>query len=243
MRTLEKLHPLPCFLYFFAVIGMTIFSRDPVILAESLLGAVLTAALAGRLRGAAWLLLTSVLAAITNPLFSHRGATPLFFVGDTAFTLEAILYGAAFGVMLAAAVLWGASAVRFMTSDKYIWLFGSVFPGTGPKLRDTLCAAFYKPHRGVRRSPPRKLRQRLSRSFLRRAQLFLRGSHVRRGFDGVPRLRNRQARVLFKLSLCEPRYFPAYHCCCLWNNMCCSDSGRRGRILFLSRSVRAEIPL
>ena len=131
MRTLEKLHPLPCFLYFFAVIGMTIFSRDPVILAESLLGAVLTAALAGRLRGAAWLLLTSVLAAITNPLFSHRGATPLFFVGDTAFTLEAILYGAAFGVMLAAAVLWGASAVRFMTSDKYIWLFGSVFPAAG----------------------------------------------------------------------------------------------------------------
>ncbi|MDE7193919.1 MAG: energy-coupling factor transporter transmembrane protein EcfT [Oscillospiraceae bacterium] len=131
MRTLEKLHPLPCFLYFIAVIGMTIFSRDPVILVESLFGAVLTAALSGRLRGAAWLILTAALAAVTNPLFSHKGATPLFFVGDTAFTLEALLYGAAFGVMLAAAVLWGASAVRFMTSDKYIWIFGSVFPAAG----------------------------------------------------------------------------------------------------------------
>lgn len=131
MRTLEKLHPLPCFLYFLAVIGMTIFSRNPVILAESLLGAALTAALSERLRGAAWLLFAAALAVITNPLFSHNGATPLFFVGNTAFTLEALLYGAAFGAMLAASVLWGAAAVRFMTSDKYIWLFGSIFPSAG----------------------------------------------------------------------------------------------------------------
>lgn len=142
MRTLEKLHPIPCFLYFLSVIGMTIFSRDPVILAESLLGAALTAALSERLRGTAWLILAAALAAVTNPLFSHNGATPLFFMGDTAFTLEALLYGAAFGAMLAAAVLWGASAVRFMTSDKYIWLFGSIFPAAGLVLS---CAVRFVP--------------------------------------------------------------------------------------------------
>ncbi len=142
MRTLEKLHPIPCFLYFLAVIGMTIFSRDPIILSESLAGAVLTAALSGRLRGTPWLLLTAALAAVTNPLFSHRGATPLFFVGDTAFTLEAILYGAAFGVMLTAVVLWGAAAARFMTSDKYIWIFGSILPSAGLVLS---CAVRFVP--------------------------------------------------------------------------------------------------
>lgn len=131
MRTLEKLHPIPCFLYFLSVIGITIFSRNPVILAESLLGAALTAALSGRLRGVSWLIATAALAAIINPVFSHNGATPLFFAGDIAFTLEALLYGAAFGVMLAASVLWGAAAVRFMTSDKYIWLLGRIFPSAG----------------------------------------------------------------------------------------------------------------
>lgn len=131
MRTLEKLHPVPCFLYFLSVMAMTIFSRNPVILAESLAGAALTAALSGRLRGAPWLLLTAAMAALANPVFAHNGATPLFFVGDTAFTLEALLYGAAFGAVLAAAVLWGAAAVRFMTSDKYIWLLGRIFPAAG----------------------------------------------------------------------------------------------------------------
>ena len=131
MRTLEKLHPLPCFLFFLSVIGITVFSRNPVILAESLLGASVSAALSGRIRGGGWLLLTAVLAAVSNPLFSHNGATPVFFIGDAAFTLEALLYGAAFGIMLAASVLWGAVSVRFMTSDKYIWLLGRIFPSAG----------------------------------------------------------------------------------------------------------------
>ncbi len=131
MRMLEKIHPIPCFLYFLSVVGVTIFSRNPIILAESLLGAALTAALSERLHGVSWLIVTALLAAITNPVFSHNGATPLFFAGDTAFTLEALLYGAAFGVMLAASVMWGASAVRFMTSDKYIWLLGRFFPAAG----------------------------------------------------------------------------------------------------------------
>ena len=61
------------------------------------------------MRGAPWLIATAALAAITNPVFAHNGATPLFFVGDIAFTLEALLYGAAFGAMLAASVMWGAA--------------------------------------------------------------------------------------------------------------------------------------
>ncbi len=131
MRAFEKMHPVPCFLYFLAVIGFTIFSRDPVILAESLLGAVTAAVLSEKSGALPFLAVTAAAVTLTNPLFSHNGVTVLFFVGDLAVTLEALVYGLAFSVMLCAAVLWGAVSVRFLTSDKYIWLFGRLLPSAG----------------------------------------------------------------------------------------------------------------
>lgn len=128
---LERSHPICAFLYLVSVMGITVFTRNPVLLLQSLVGAVMLAALCGKLRKAGWLLLMAAAAALSNPLFSRSGVTILFFVGDAAFTLEALLYGAAFGVMLAAAVLWGSCASVFMTSDKYIWLFGRILPSAG----------------------------------------------------------------------------------------------------------------
>lgn len=131
MRAFEKMHPVPCFLYFLAVIGFTIFSRDPVILAESLIGAVTAAVLSEKSGALPFLAVTAAAVTLTNPLFSHNGVTVLFFVGDLAVTLEALVYGLAFSVMLCAAVLWGAVSARFLTSDKYIWLFGRLLPSAG----------------------------------------------------------------------------------------------------------------
>lgn len=131
MRAFEKMHPVPCFLYFLAVIGFTIFSRDPVILAESLIGAVTAAVLSKKSEALPFLGLTAAAVTLTNPLFSHNGVTVLFFVGDLAVTLEALVYGLAFSVMLCASVLWGAVSTQFLTSDKYIWLFGRLLPSAG----------------------------------------------------------------------------------------------------------------
>ena len=131
MRYLENSHPIVCFLYLVAVVGISVFTRDPVMTALSLLGGVLCAGLAERLRGMLWLPVTAAGAALVNPIFAHGGATVLFFVGDTAFTAEALAYGAVFGGMLAAAILWSAAGTRFMTSDKFIMLFGRVAPSAG----------------------------------------------------------------------------------------------------------------
>ncbi|MDE7361862.1 MAG: energy-coupling factor transporter transmembrane protein EcfT [Oscillospiraceae bacterium] len=131
MRAFEKMHPMPCFLYFLTIIGVTIFSRDPVILAESLIGAVTAAVLSERAGALPFLGVTAAVVTFTNPLFSHNGVTVLFFVGDLAVTLEALVYGLAFAVMLCAAVMWGAVSTRFLTSDKYVWLFGRVLPSAG----------------------------------------------------------------------------------------------------------------
>lgn len=131
MRAFEKMHPLPCFLYFLTIIGVTVFGRNPVILAESLIGAAAAAVLSERAGALPFLGVTAVVVTLTNPLFSHNGVTVLFFVGDLAVTLEALVYGLAFAAMLAAAVLWGAVSTRFLTSDKYVWLFGRLLPSAG----------------------------------------------------------------------------------------------------------------
>lgn len=131
MRKLERMHPAVCFIYLLAVLGMTAFAGDPVMILESLGGAVLLAALSGKLRGAGWYFVIALTAALANFIFVHNGETALFFVGDAAFTLEALSYGAFVGVMLAAVCLWGACAVRYVTSDKYIWLFGQILPAAG----------------------------------------------------------------------------------------------------------------
>ena len=131
MRALERSHPLVAFCYLLSVLGVTVFSRNPVVLFEAFLGAFSLAALSARLKGAGWVLLTAAVVAITNPLFVHSGDTALFFIGNAAYTLEALCYGAAFGLMLSAAVLWGICSARYMTSDKYIWLFGRILPSAG----------------------------------------------------------------------------------------------------------------
>ena len=131
MRLLEKLHPLTEFLYLVSAAGITVFTRDPLLIGISLLGAALLLLLCGRGRLVLWSVPTVLLCAVTNPIFSHRGETVLFFVGDLAFTLEAVIYGAIFGGMLAAVCGWSISAVRFITSDKYVWLFGRILPVSG----------------------------------------------------------------------------------------------------------------
>jgi len=130
LRAIERAHPAVCFLYLLAVLGITAFSGSAAAALISLGGSVLLAAVSGGVRPAIPLT-AGILAALANFLFVHNGKTVLFFAGDTAFTLEALVYGVYFGVMLAAVCVWSICSVRFVTSDKYIWLFGKIFPAAG----------------------------------------------------------------------------------------------------------------
>lgn len=131
MRSLERAHPLVSFLYLVAVMGMTVFTRSPVLAVQSAVGASLLLMLSGSGRLALMIPLFAAASALTNPIFSHNGVTVLFFVNDLPVTAEAVVYGAVFGAVLAAACAWGVCAVRFVTSDKYIWLFGRILPSAG----------------------------------------------------------------------------------------------------------------
>ena len=138
MRLLERAHPLISFLYLLSVMGITIFARHPLLIGASLLGAALLLMLSGKGRLLLWSVPMILACTVTNPIFSHRGETVLFFVGDHSITMEAVIYGAIFGGMLAAVCGWSISATRFVTADKYIWLFGRILPTSGLVLSCTM---------------------------------------------------------------------------------------------------------
>ncbi len=125
-------HPLPSFLYLTVLAAVTVFCTNPVLLGCSFLGGLFFgAALWGRKEFLAELLFSLpafLLISLFNPLFSHNGATPLFFLNGNPVTLEAILYGADLALMLLSALFWCKSLSTVMTTDKTLYLFGKMIP-------------------------------------------------------------------------------------------------------------------
>ena len=110
MRAMGKVHPLPLFAYFIVILLFSMFLRNPVIVLLSLLGSGAFAATLTdkreKLNDLKFYIPLSVLIAVTNPLYSHNGRTPLFFVNGNAFTLEAVEYGVFIAAMIIAVLLW-----------------------------------------------------------------------------------------------------------------------------------------
>ena len=132
MKAFDGYHPTVLLVYFCSVLLVAMFVTNPIIQLSALLGGILFCGmLLGRraLPGnVAFYLSMFVLVAITNPLFSHNGVTPLFFLNGNPVTLEAFVYGAAIGVTVIGVMLWCRSLGEIMTSDKLLWLFGRVLP-------------------------------------------------------------------------------------------------------------------
>ncbi len=134
MKAFSKLHPLPLFTYFLVMLLFSMFLRNPLTVALSLAGSMAFAFTLTekreKLNDLKFYLPLTVLIAVTNPLFSHNGRTPLFFLNGNAFTLEAIWYGVFIAVMIVAVLLWSKSYSKIVTGDKFLYLFGRVAPKT-----------------------------------------------------------------------------------------------------------------
>ncbi len=131
--TFAEYHPLINFIYFVMVIGIAMFYMHPVLLGLSLAGSLAYSIyLKGRKTVKVFLfgmLPACLLMMVINPLFSHEGATMLFYLKDgNPVTLESILYGVGSGIMLACVVSWFSVFHAVMTSDKFMYLFGKVIP-------------------------------------------------------------------------------------------------------------------
>ncbi len=127
----SKYHPAVLFVYFMSVLLICMFTSNPVLVGLALLGCVAFLAVSpGKksLRSAVWYVVLFLLISFANPLFSHNGATPLFFLNGNAVTLEALCYGLMMGVTLVAVLLWCSAYSRVMNTEGFLYLFGKIIP-------------------------------------------------------------------------------------------------------------------
>ncbi|MDD3840407.1 MAG: energy-coupling factor transporter transmembrane component T [Clostridia bacterium] len=132
MRAFEAYHPIVLFVYFTAVIVFSMFYMHPVYLSISLCASIMLSFVLNGRRAFKNTLLFALpmflIIAVCNPLFSHKGVTPLFYIDYNPITLEAIMYGLAMAAMIMTVIFWFSSYNAVMTTDKFICLFGSFIP-------------------------------------------------------------------------------------------------------------------
>ena len=142
MKAFDNFHPVAPFLYFAAVIFVTMFTTHPILLGVSFACAVFTCGMITgakkTLKSLLYALPVMIVIALTNPLFSHNGVTILFYLNGNPVTKEAILYGVDISVMITSVFYWFKSYHAVMSGDKFVCLFGSVAPKLALLLSMTL---------------------------------------------------------------------------------------------------------
>lgn len=130
MRRFNEHNPAVIAVYYAAVITVTMFSMNPVVIAISLFSSLLTYCLYGRggIRVHLFSLLLFLILTVINPLIVHNGATVLFYLNSRPITLEATLYGAAAAATVTAALYRLRSLSRDLTSEQLMYLFSRFSP-------------------------------------------------------------------------------------------------------------------
>ena len=131
MRSFKDHNPISVFLFYIFAIVPAMFCVNPVIMCISLAGAVafrLAKDGLGSVKKMLPFFAFLVLGTVINPLFNHKGVTVLFLINNNPVTLEAVLYGLTLGTMICSTVIWFSSFNSIMTTDKLLYVFGSVSP-------------------------------------------------------------------------------------------------------------------
>ena len=127
----KNLHPLTLFMYFTYVILGSVITFNPLYSVSAFIGAVLFLIVSDGAKSVKTLsvyLVIIVVIAVTNPLFSHNGATVLFFFNYSRITLEALIYGVSASVMIVGVLIWFNCFNKVFDSEKITYLLGRVFP-------------------------------------------------------------------------------------------------------------------
>ena len=130
MKSFSEYNPIAIFVFYVCVLIPAMFSQNPVLISISLVSGILYYCIKNGKKSVkgAWMLLLPIIGLIANPLFSHNGASILFFLNNNPVTLESALFGLSSGAAIAATLFWLASFTKIMTSDKLLYIFGSVSP-------------------------------------------------------------------------------------------------------------------
>ncbi len=132
MKAFGNYHPATLMIYFLSVLLVTMFVSNPILQTLAMLGGILFCLMLQRRSeiggNIGFYVPMFLLIAVTNPLFSHNGVTPLFFLNGNPVTLEAFIYGIFIAVMVIGVMMWCKCYSEIMTSDKFLYLFGKVVP-------------------------------------------------------------------------------------------------------------------
>lgn len=128
----SRFHPLVNLIFYVAVLGLTMFQMQIGLIIISLICGGIYHFFLKKTGGIKYLLtviFVFVLSAVMNPLFSHKGATLLFylFTGNPV-TLESIIYGMAAAAIICAMLFWFSTFNVIMTEDKLLAGIGLVMP-------------------------------------------------------------------------------------------------------------------
>lgn len=133
MRRFSDRNPIVLFVFFFTSAGIAMFTMHPILLSFSFVGALLYTVLLGdgqSFKSHLFPLCLILGMGLLNPLFYHNGQTVLFVLNHNPITLEALLYGLVAGFMGAGVLYWFRCFSKIMTSDRLLYLFGSLSPKT-----------------------------------------------------------------------------------------------------------------
>lgn len=136
LKTFDNYNPIAVFIYFAAVIAVGMFclnpvTMDPLILFLSIIGALTTYFIRNGLYGSRshmFFIGMFLLMIIVNPLFNHNGVTVLLIINNNPITLESFLYGIASATAIMSVIYWFRTFSQIMTSDKLLYLLGSISP-------------------------------------------------------------------------------------------------------------------
>ena len=131
MRSFRDYNPIAVFVYYVCVIVPAMFCINPVLMLISIAGGAafsLAQSEGKSLKKVLVFFIFPVIGMIANPIFMHKGVTVLFVMNNNPITLEAALYGLTAGLMICATIMWFSSFNKIMTSDKLLYIFGSVSP-------------------------------------------------------------------------------------------------------------------
>ena len=131
MRSFSDFDPVAVTIWFFSVIGVAMFCGHPLLMAVSLIGAVLFFLLRNgtkHVKSHLFFFLLFVVLSLANPLVSHNGVTVLFVLNNRPITLEALLYGVNSAAIIVGVLYWFRSFTQLMTSDKILCVTGTLSP-------------------------------------------------------------------------------------------------------------------
>ncbi|EKN63030.1 energy-coupling factor transporter transmembrane component T [Schinkia azotoformans] len=130
----NSLHPAICFLYYIGLFLISMLFIHPYFLLAALVSVILLNFFHNRgkeiRKGAKFYIFIGVVILLINPLFSHRGATILFYLFDQPITLESMMFGFLMMLSIVTIIITFLSFNFIITEDKFIYLFSSFAPKT-----------------------------------------------------------------------------------------------------------------